>query len=78
MVSDGYEVEHVTDLAPARMAEGVVHALMPQGRYANARGLPLNRYGPGHSASSRCSGLSEKRGPSVGGGAGHSICGRVR
>jgi hypothetical protein len=47
MLVDGYEFEHVTDLAPVRMADGVVHALMPQGRYANARGLPLNRYGAG-------------------------------
>lgn len=47
MVVEGYEFEHVTDLAPVRTADGVIHALMPQGRYANARGLPLNSYGAG-------------------------------
>lgn len=42
-----YHFEHVADLAPVRMPAGTIQAFMPQSRYANARGLPLNKYGAG-------------------------------
>jgi hypothetical protein len=43
----GYEFEHVGPICPARHADGSVRQFMPQERYANARGVPLNRYGAG-------------------------------
>lgn len=43
----GYEFKHVCDIEPARGADKTVEPCMPQGRYANARNLPLNKYGKG-------------------------------
>jgi hypothetical protein len=42
-----YDFEHVCDIEPARSAEGILTQFMPQGRYRNARNLPLNTYGVG-------------------------------
>ena len=43
----GIDFEHVCDIAPRRTTDGVIEAFMPQSRYANRRGLPLNTYGAG-------------------------------
>jgi len=45
-ISD-HEFEHVCTIEPARDTSGSVQLFMPQGRYTNARSLPLNRYGLG-------------------------------
>jgi hypothetical protein len=42
-----YEFEHVGDIQPVRGPDGSIQQLMPQGRYKNARNVPLNRYGAG-------------------------------
>jgi hypothetical protein len=42
-----YEFEHVCDIEPVRETDGTLRQHMPQGRYKNARNLPLNRYGSG-------------------------------
>ncbi len=47
LVVEGYRFEHVTDLAPVRLIDGVVRAFMPQSQYANECGLPFNKYGMG-------------------------------
>jgi hypothetical protein len=43
----GYEFEQICVISPMRGADGSVRVFMPQGRYKNARNLPLNRYGAG-------------------------------
>ncbi len=43
----GYEFEYVCDIKPLRGADGSLTRFMPQGRYRNARNLPVNRYGIG-------------------------------
>lgn len=47
LVIDRYEFRHVCDIEPLRSAEGLVSLYMPQERYRNVRGLPLNPYGKG-------------------------------
>jgi hypothetical protein len=47
LVVEGYRFEHVADLAPVRMMDGTIQAFMPRSRYANERGLPLNKFGKG-------------------------------
>jgi hypothetical protein len=42
-----YEFEYVCDIEPVRATDGTLGQHMPQGRYKNARNLPLNRYGIG-------------------------------
>lgn len=42
-----YEFEHVCNISPLRESDGALKQFMPQGRYHNARNLPLNRYGAG-------------------------------
>jgi hypothetical protein len=44
-----YEFEHVCDVEPLRETDGTLRQHMPQGRYKNARDLPLNlnKYGAG-------------------------------
>jgi hypothetical protein len=42
-----YEFEYVCDIEPLRETDGALKQHMPQGRYINARNLPLNRYGSG-------------------------------
>lgn len=44
---EGYNFAFVADIAPRRLSNDVVEALLPQSRYANARGDPLNNYGAG-------------------------------
>jgi hypothetical protein len=43
----GYDFQHVGDIEPIAAADGSVRQFMPQGRYKNARMLPLNKYGAG-------------------------------
>jgi hypothetical protein len=43
----GYEFDCIGEIEPERDAGGGVLQYMPQGRYRNARNLPLNRYGAG-------------------------------
>ena len=47
MIVEGYQFEHVADVEPVRLTHGPIQDFMPQERYANVRGLPLNRYGVG-------------------------------
>ena len=47
MVIGGYEFERVAEISPVRTLSGVVQPHLPQERYANARRLPLNKYGAG-------------------------------
>jgi len=42
-----YHFNYIGDIEPVRGRDGSVEQLMPQGRYKNARNLPLNRYGAG-------------------------------
>ena len=42
-----YDFEHVCDIEPTRSPDGTVTQFMPQGRYHNARNLPLNTYAAG-------------------------------
>jgi len=42
-----YDFEHVCDIVPLRGTDGSLTQFMPQGRYRNARNLPLNKYGTG-------------------------------
>jgi hypothetical protein len=44
---EGFDFAFVTDIVPERTTEEAIHAVLPQARYANARGDPLNRYGAG-------------------------------
>lgn len=44
---EGFNFAFVADIVPQRTTEDAIHALLPQARYANARGDPLNRYGAG-------------------------------
>ncbi|MCH2395078.1 MAG: GIY-YIG nuclease family protein [Oceanibaculum sp.] len=44
---EGFEFSFVADIQPARSLDGAIAALLPQSRYANVRGDPLNRYGSG-------------------------------
>jgi hypothetical protein len=44
---EGLDFAFVADIMPLRSTEGAIHAHLPQSRYANARGDPLNRYGAG-------------------------------
>ena len=43
----GHAFERVGLIDPERDASGAVREFMPQSRYANARGLPLNGHGAG-------------------------------
>lgn len=43
----GFDFIHICKIEPERDADGIVVSFMPQARYANARGLPLHRYGQG-------------------------------
>jgi len=47
MIVEGSEFGFVSDIQPLRSTDGVINAHMPQTRYANVRGAPLNRYGAG-------------------------------
>jgi hypothetical protein len=47
LVVEGYRFTHVTNLVPVRMTDGAIQAFMPQSRYVNKRGLPLNKFGNG-------------------------------
>lgn len=47
MIVEGFEFGLVGEIQPLRASDGAVNAHMPQSRYANARGDPLNRYGAG-------------------------------
>ena len=42
-----HEFEYVCDIEPLRETDGSLRHHMSQGRYINARNLPLNRYGSG-------------------------------
>ncbi len=42
-----HEFTYVCDIAPVRTADGSVQQFMPQGRYMNAKNLPLSSYGSG-------------------------------
>lgn len=44
---EGFDFEFVADIQPLFSADGIINAHMPQSRYANARGDPLNSYGAG-------------------------------
>ncbi len=44
---DGYHFQYVSDIEPARDADGLLLTMMPQSRYQNRRGLGLNSYGAG-------------------------------
>src|SRR5260221_2256740 len=43
----GFEFEHISEIEPIRDVNGVLKEFLPQGRYRNLRGLPLNKYGAG-------------------------------
>lgn len=43
----GYEFERICAIEPIRDTDSSVRFFMPQGRYKNARNLPLNTYGAG-------------------------------
>src|SRR5713226_473709 len=43
----GYEFERVCAIEPARNPDGSIKEIMPQSRYRNSSGFPLNRYGAG-------------------------------
>lgn len=43
----GHTFERIDAIEPERESSGAVREFMPQSRYRNARGLPLNRYGAG-------------------------------
>jgi len=42
-----YEFSYVGDLEPVREPGGNIRQFLPQDRYVNARGIPLNQYGAG-------------------------------
>lgn len=42
-----YSFEYIGDITPIRNPDGSVQQHLPQDRYKNAQGLPLNRYGTG-------------------------------
>jgi hypothetical protein len=42
-----YEFVRVGEIEPMRDADGLIRQYMPQDRYVNPRGLPLNNYGAG-------------------------------
>lgn len=42
-----YDFNHLCEIEPERGADGTVRQFMPQDRYLNARGVPLNKYGTG-------------------------------
>ncbi|HEX9321949.1 MAG TPA: hypothetical protein VF913_07505 [Xanthobacteraceae bacterium] len=48
---DGYHFQYVSDIEPARDADGLLLTMMPQSRYQNRRGLGLSSYGAALSAS---------------------------
>lgn len=43
----GFEFGYVCAISPRRTADGLIEIFMPQKRYANAKGVPLNNYGFG-------------------------------
>jgi hypothetical protein len=43
----GYEFDHICDIEPLRDQQKSLQQHMPQNRYKNVRGLPLNKYGSG-------------------------------
>lgn len=44
---EGFEFAFVGNIQPMLSVDGAINAHMPQSRYANVRGDPLNRYGAG-------------------------------
>jgi len=42
-----YHFGYVCEILPTRNEDGSVKEFMPQGRYENIKGLPLNKYGAG-------------------------------
>lgn len=46
-IIDGYPFTFVARIEPTRDADGVITSQLPQPRYRNVRGLPLNNYGAG-------------------------------
>ncbi|MCW4589455.1 hypothetical protein NO263_02515 [Gluconacetobacter entanii] len=44
---DGHIFDFICDIEPKKNEDGSINPLMPQSRYKNIKGLPLNRYGIG-------------------------------
>lgn len=47
MIIEGYPFTFAAWIEPAREPDGTISSLLPQSRYHNVRGLPLNNYGAG-------------------------------
>lgn len=44
---DGHSFQFICDIEPLRAPSGAIQRFMPQGRYAKASAVPINRYGAG-------------------------------